>query len=346
MPTPTSDEEFGEYARQLFQYQFERNLPYRKFCLQRRITPDQIKTHRDWPEIPPLPVMAFKHAEIACRPMSEAAHIFYSSGTTERAVSRHALFDPHVTRAAIVPHFAKHMMPEGQKMRLIILTPSPEDAPHSSLSFMMDTLRVAFGTPQSRHYMAQGRLSIERLAEDMAQADDPICLLGTSFAFVHLIDFYLQKGLSCTLPQGSRLMDTGGFKGKSREVTRAWLYAHIKKLWGIDVENCVNEYGMTEMTSQFYDGAIGEDRDAKQPRPYRAPPHVRTRILCPKTLKPLAAGEIGLLAHYDLANVESVFALLTEDLGCAVEGGFLLAGRAAHAEMRGCSIGLDALPIA
>ncbi len=331
---------FNDLALRIFQYQFEQNLPYRTFCERWGQTHGPV---RRWEDIPPLPVMAFKLADMACRPFSEAAQVFHSSATTQAKPSRHALFDRALSRAAILPHFARHLMPEGRKMRLFILTPSPADAPHASLSHMMEEVRAVFGDDGSRYYVERERLQMERLVYDLAEVDTPVCLLGTSFSFVHLMDHYAHHGFPCVLPEGSRMMDTGGFKGRSREVSREWIYATAGALWGLRPENCVNEYGMTEMTSQFYDGVVGQMRAEDSPRIHLAPPHVRTRVLDAETLLPVEQGRVGLLAHYDLANLDSVMAILTEDLGHAVEGGFMLLGRAAGAEARGCSLTMEAL---
>lgn len=331
-----SEKLFNQTALRLFRSQFDKNAPYRQFCLSQGRDPESV---RSWEEIPPLPVMAFKLTEISCRPMSEAPRVFQSSGTTGTEKSRHALFDLDLSREAIRTHFERHLLPEGKKIRLAILTPSPEETPHSSLSHMMEVVRATFGAAESRYYIRENRLEAEELTTDLFHLREPIALLGTSFSFVHLIDFLQAHGQPLSLPEGSRLMDTGGFKGKSREIPRDALYALYEKHLGLPAENCINEYGMTEMTSQFYDGIVGQ----KQPRVYIAPPQVRTRLLHPETLQPVERGEIGLLAHYDLANIDSVIAILTEDLGRQMEGGFLVLGRASGSAPKGCSITLDDL---
>ena len=331
---------FNDLALRIFQYQCAQNRPYRTFCEAWGRTHDPV---RRWEDIPPLPVAAFKVADVACRPFSEAVRVFYSSGTTQSPRSRHALFDPELSEAAILSHFARHLMPEGRKMRLFILAPSPADAPQASLSHMMEVVRQLFGTEGSHFYVERGRLQMERLVYDLAEADTPVCLLGTSFSFVHLMDHYANHGFPSILPEGSRMMDTGGFKGRSREVSREWIYATAERLWGIRPENCVNEYGMAELTSQFYDGVVGKGRMDDLPRVHVAPPHLRTRILSHETLQPVKQGEVGLLAHYDLANLDSAVAILTEDLGREAEGGFVLLGRAAGAPDRGCSLRIEEL---
>jgi hypothetical protein len=113
----------------------------------------------------------------------------------------------------------------------------------------------------------------------------------------------------------------------------------------------VNEYGMTELLSQFYEpvfrvgGAARADLGSAplENRRHVGPPWVRTRVLDPETLEPCAPGAPGLLCHLDLANAGSVAAVLTADLGVADEGGFRVLGRAPGAEPRGCSLALEEL---
>ena len=334
--TGASEGRFSEAALLLFRYQFDRNPRYRQFCLSQNKTPELVQR---WEEIPPLPVMAFRLTDLSCRPLSGAVRVFQSSGTTGKEKSRHALFDLELSRAAILSHFGKHLLPEGKRLRMAILSPSPEEAPNSSLSHMMEAVRDAFGTGESRYYIKGDRLEAERLAADLIGLREPVALLGTSFSFVHFLDFLQAQADPLSLPEGSRLMDTGGFKGRSREIPRERLYTLYEERLGLPSKSCVNEYGMAEMTSQFYDGIFGHDR----PRVYIAPPQVRTLLLHTETLQPVRKGEVGLLAHYDLANIDSVMAILTEDLGREAEGGFVLLGRASGSTAKGCSITLDDL---
>ncbi|VAX28648.1 hypothetical protein MNBD_NITROSPIRAE01-808 [hydrothermal vent metagenome] len=335
-PKTASEAEFNRLALLLFEYQHTHNAPYRKFCLSKKIAPGDVK---HWHEIPALPVLAFKWAQITCRPKETPARIFYSSGTSRQERSQHRLFDLVTARAAILAHFKRHLLPDHDQMRMIMLTPPPEEAPNASLSYMMSVLCELFGTSESSYYIQNDTLQNTQLVSALASAGEPLMLLGTSFSFVHFIDYCEKKGIRLKLPIGSRLMDTGGFKGKSREVPQAWIYEMAEKHWGILPEYCINEYGMSELISQFYDGIAG----IAAPRIYVAPPQLKTRVLSPETLAPLPDGEIGLLAHTDLANIDSVATILTEDLGRKTEGGFLLSGRASNAEQKGCSITMDAL---
>jgi hypothetical protein len=183
-------------------------------------------------------------------------------------------------------------------------------------------------------------------------------LLGTSFSFVHWLDRLDQHGERYDLPKGSRLMDTGGYKGRTREIPAPTMRARYARRLGLDPAYCVNEYGMTELCSQYYDASLservaraGDERGtARQaaagdgaPRRKVAPPWMRTRVVDPETLAPVVPGARGLLQHFDLANLGSVVAVQTEDVGCAVDDGIVVEGRAPAAPPRGCSIALDML---
>src|SRR5690606_20539431 len=141
---------------------------------------------------------------------------------------------------------------------------------------------------------------------------------------------------------GSRLMDTGGYKGAGRDVPPDALRQAYRDRLGLPAHHCINEYGMTEMLSQLYDAALA-DHHAGRTRPPRkaAPPWVRSVAVDPETLEPVPPGATGLLRHLDLANIGSVAAIQTEDLGRVDEQGLVLEGRAAGAPPRGCSIAMD-----
>jgi len=136
-------------------------------------------------------------------------------------------------------------------------------------------------------------------------------------------------------------METGGFKGRSREVPKHELHALLTERTRVPRERIVNEYGMTELLSQLYEpvlaeGLSGADRHAP-------PPWLKVRALDPVTLEPLDEGEEGILAFFDLANVGSVSHILTQDVGSVIGGDVQLVGRSSEAEPRGCSRAMDEL---
>jgi hypothetical protein len=170
----------------------------------------------------------------------------------------------------------------------------------------------------------------------------PLLLLGTAFSFVHLLDYLVEQDLRFELPPGSCVLETGGYKGRSRSLPKPALHALISERLGIPPDHIICEYGMSELSSQAYDSAIPLSRNtqhATRNRPlFHFPPWARVQIISPETGCEVAEGETGLIRVFDLANVYSVMAIQTEDLGIRRGDGFALAGRAVRAEPRGCSL--------
>jgi hypothetical protein len=160
-------------------------------------------------------------------------------------------------------------------------------------------------------------------------------MLGTAFSFVHLLDHLAEKKLRFKLPPGSRVMETGGYKNRSRNLPKSELHALITERLGVSSADILCEYGMSELSSQAYDAAGGMNGGA---RPFRFPLWARAQIISPETGREVREGETGLVRVFDLANVFSALAIQTEDLAVRRGEGFELIGRAELAEPRGCSL--------
>ncbi len=329
----TDEEAFNALARKLFTYQQERNRPYRNFCVGRGVTPESIAT---WRDIPAAPAAAFKSYSLTCVPEAyctpeQGGRTFHSSGTTGHDTSRHFLDAAALDcyRASLRQGYrqftgwAAQNTPYAERgiLPIAAVMPAPEEAPHSSLSFMLGDLVDEWGL-QFFH----GSDWIDGLSKEFRCTPYPYAVFGTAFAFVQLFDTIDER---FELPEGSIVIETGGFKGRSREIPREELYRLFTERLGVPMERCLSEYGMSEMASQFYSVADG---------PKRGPHWVRTRIMDPLTGQEAAPGQPGLLAHCDLANLNSVLALQTEDMGIATGDGFTLLGRAPGAILRGCSL--------
>ena len=137
-------------------------------------------------------------------------------------------------------------------------------------------------------------------------------------------------------------METGGFKGRIREISRPKLYAECEKRLGILKHFCVSEYGMTELSSQFYDTTLRDHFLKIRRKPFKeGPSWIRTLVIDPRSGREAKKGCAGLLRHFDLANRGSVLAVQTEDMGRVVGSGFELLGRASGPELRGCSLSYE-----
>ena len=328
--------EFNRLALALFAAQFETVPVYREFCQRRKASPDSIQ---DWRRIPALPTSAFKEYELSSIEPEARTHVFHSSGTTGQVPSRHFHHADSlaVYEASLLPWFERHFFggtaPPGG-MRMIFLT--PEEARHSSLVHMFATVRRHFGRTDSEftgQMEGDGSWSFDldrvfTLLREAGESGEPIGLLGTAFSFVHLLDRLEGVGKRFVLPKGSRVMETGGYKGRSRTVPKAQLRRMITKYLGARETDIVTEYGMSELSSQAYEsGGV-----------FRFPPWARAQIISPETGAEATGGETGLLRVFDLANIWSIMAVQTEDLAASRDGGFALMGRAAAADPRGCSL--------
>ena len=356
-----ADPRFDAFALELFALQFETNSPYRTFCLNRSLSP---ATVRDWREIPAIPAVAFKELDLTSLPPAERSTVFHSSGTTEQQPSRH-YHNGHsleVYEASLLAWFQMHWGDDadGQPDRpsgltLLFLTPPPTSAPHSSLVHMFDTIRrvgesqnpLGMEAAHSEHAeavflgIADGAGAWEldwpnlrsRLQRSV-QRRQPVGILGTAFNFVHLLDHLAAEELRFELPRGSRLLETGGYKGRSRALSKAELHACLAQELGVPPSHILSEYGMSELSSQAYDGVMGQEN---RERTFQFPPWARAQIISPETGREAPEGETGIIHVLDLANLRSVAAIQTEDLGVRHNHGFLLHGRAASSEPRGCS---------
>lgn len=330
---------FDELALAAFAWQFERIEPYRRLCHRRGTTPETV---REWRQVPFVPAGAFKTMTLAAAP---AVEIFRSSGTTGERQSEHLQPFPDLYRQVIDASFPPFCLPfqaPTAKLPILSLIPSREQIPDSSLSFMADHVLSRWGSAESA--IAFGPRGVEAAkARSWAAARQregrPVLILATAFALAQWLEALERLDLRFRLPPGTTLFETGGFKGRSTELSRHDLLVRIQSWLGVPPEFVVREYGMTELTSQCYTRVLlGGDPDL-----FAAPHWVRVRVLDPETLEEAPTGSPGLLAIFDLANLGSAVHLLTEDLGIAEGEGFRLLGRAAGAELRGCSLVVEEL---
>lgn len=332
------DKAFEELALQVFHFQYRENAFYRKYC-----TLSGCDSPKEWQNMPAVPAAAFKRAQIRSFAPDETHHWFCTSGTTEQETGVHYFRTLALYEAAIAPNFRRHLLPDVARMRMLALTPSPAQAPTSSLVHMMQVVMSEFGTPESAYYMTETGLAHEQLIADLAgaqRAGEPGFLLGTAFALVYLLDELSRRQIVLHLPDGSRIMETGGFKGRTREIARPDLYAMLENSLGIPAGRIVNEYGMTELSSQFYDRTMV----AGKPTAVKAVPSwTRVAAVDPASGRILPHGRVGALRIWDLANLGSVSVLQTEDAGICYPEGFEVLGRISSASIRGCSLATEQL---
>jgi Acyl-protein synthetase, LuxE len=329
--------DFNDLALRVFAHQLRYNAPYARYCESRGVTLASFP--QSWEAIPPVPSPAFKEAALCTVDPARAALAFETSGTTTGAGGKHYMESTALYNAALLAGFYDAMLADHPPaLRYFLLVPNPELRPQSSLGYMMRAVSARYGDGREQWYLEGDLLRLDRFIADARSAAAnrvAICIAGTAFAFVQLLDALDARGIdSLALAHGSRVMETGGFKGRTRIVERAELYGRLTRLFDIPQTRIVAEYGMTELTSQYYDGGS---------RVQHAPPWLRPRVVDPRGAT-VATGVVGTLVHVDLCNRSSCVAIQTEDLGASMEeGGIVLIGREGGAQLRGCSLDAEAL---
>jgi hypothetical protein len=340
-----SSERFDDLARDIARFQLAHVPAFARYCRARSVDIEDV-THAH--AIPALPTDVFRWARIAAHPPHEDCRVFRTSGTSQGREARgeHPMRTTATYELAALRWGAPMLWPDNLEFYVVVLAPSAEEVPDSSLSFMIDKFVEAVGR-YSRYVIRTSGLDLDQLERAIGDAsflEVPVLVLGTSFAFVHLID--RGGGRNLRLPPKSRLMQTGGFKGRSREVSPEELRQQMSTIFGLPSTHVVGEYGMTELSSQLYEGtlaaALGMRAEGKH-GVYVAPPWLSVAAADPVTLEALPAGETGILRFVDLANVDSAVAVQTMDLGRVTDAGVELLGRAPGAMLRGCSLAVEDL---
>ena len=287
------------------------------------------------------PTDLFRYARIAAHPPEADVAVFQTSGTTSGERGAHAFADLSIYDRAAEASAREALFPDEDRMPLVILAPRPSEAPDSSLSYMLGRFERWFAT-EARWFDSRAPIDPAALRQHLSALDAPVAILGTSFAFVHLEDALGAAPIE--LPTGSRLMTTGGTKGRSRAVEPDALRRALSERYRVPEAFVVSEYGMTELSSQLYETSLRRAvrGEPEGPRRHRAPAWVRVCAVDPETLAPRPHGERGVLRIDDAANLDSSCAIQTSDLATVYEGGELeLHGRTPGAVPRGCSLAIE-----
>lgn len=308
---------FTEKALEIFNYQYKSVDVYREFCHHLKISPEKVDAVA---KIPFLPISFFKSRTVLAANHS-AQTIFSSSGTTGQQTSKHLVADLGIYEKSFTQAFEAFYGPVTDYCVLALL-PAYLERKGSSLVYMAQSLITQSGHAQSGFYLHDYQ-ALKQQLKQLQQQGQKTLLIGVSFALLDLaaqIDFPLQNTI---------VMETGGMKGRRKELIRAELHQILSK--GLGCPNIHSEYGMTELLSQAY---------ATDQGIFECPPWMQ--VLIRDTEDPLSLlppGKTGGLNIIDLANLHSCAFIATQDLGKAYpNGSFEVLGRFDHADVRGCNL--------
>lgn len=311
-----TENDFQKVALEIFNFQFENNPVYRSYCDLLYVHPSSVKSIT---QIPFLPIEFFKTKKLLST-ANKPQIIFTSSGTTGSQVSKHYLTDLNLYEDSFTQTF-KHFYGGIEDYVIIGFLPSYLEREGSSLIYMVNHLINKSKQPESGFYLNQWDTLIEML-NTLDQYSKKVLLIGVSFALLDLVENH-QFSLKNTI-----VMETGGMKGRRKELVRNELHEILKK--GFGVSNIHSEYGMTELLSQAYSKGDGI---------FNCPPWMK--VLTRDTEDPLSIiyNQTGGINIIDLANINSCSFIATQDLGNVNNNGsFEVLGRYDSSDIRGCNL--------
>jgi len=312
-----TEEDFSTMALGIFKFQFENNKVYRSFCDLLYKNPSDIKVIED---IPFLPIQFFKTHKIVSSE-KDVEQVFTSSGTTGSITSSHFVADLDIYKTSFSKGF-KQFYGDISDYTVLALLPSYLERTGSSLIYMVEHWIKESQKPKSGFYFN----NLSDLRETLTELDkkgEKVILIGVSFALLDLLETY-QFSQKNTI-----IMETGGMKGRRKELVRDELHKILKK--GFGVQNIHSEYGMTELLSQAY--SIGNGI-------FKCPNWMR--VLTRDTEDSLSIqkpGKTGGINVIDLANINSCSFIATQDLGKVyIDNSFEIIGRFDNSDIRGCNL--------
>jgi len=312
-----STSDFDREVVATFQYQYNNNVVYRSYCDLINISPTDVQRAGD---IPYLPIGFFKSHPVQSF-KGKPIKTFSSSGTTTSINAQHHLADLSNYQASFQATFEK-FYGSPKDWAILALLPSYMEREGSSLIYMMDSLMGQSKNLHSGFYL-KDLAQLHTVLLQLEQQKTPTLLLGVSFALLEFTEKY-SMNLSSTI-----VMETGGMKGRRKELTREELHQKLQK--GFGVSTIHSEYGMTELLSQAYSKAKGR---------FQCPNWMQvTPFEINDPFTPTEKGKIGRLNIIDLANQESCAFIATDDLGRSFsDGTFEVMGRLDASDIRGCNL--------
>ena len=308
--------EFNRLAIKIYNFQYNNNAVYRKFCDLSKKNPVNVKEIFD---IPFLPISFFKTHKVLSSKKIEKT--FFSSGTTDKVNSRHFISDLNLYKKSFKTNFEiNYGSPEN--LTIIGLLPSYMENNDSSLIYMVNSLIQKSNCKDSGFYLGDNDLLIQKLLR-LENSGKNVLLIGVSYALLDLVE-HKKIRLKNTI-----IIETGGMKGRRKEMIKSELHQKLKS--GFGLENIHSEYGMTELLSQAY---------SKKDGIFYCPPWMKIIIRDINDAQNFnlnnKSGGINII---DLANLNSCSFIATDDLGKMEEGSsFQILGRIDNSDIRGCNL--------
>ena len=340
---PHDREAFERLALDIARFQAERIPGFARLVESRHAGLENVNA------IPAVPVEAFRLARIAVHPHEDDVVRYETSGTTSGHPGIHAMRRTDTYRLSAIALGRQALLPSGVHEASVVALLPPGSTKTSSLAAMAQMFMDEFDSdaPKSsevppRWLLTDAGVDVARLEEHLERAKSynrPLIIVATAIALVRLLDDLGSRRLDCW--PHTVVMPTGGFKGKVKEIFAPELRSRTALALGIDERNCVGEYGMTELSSQLYEGCLPGAVLRADAGIFLSPGWLDVSPVDPETFEPVPTGELGVARFVDLANVDSAVCILTQDVIRRRANGFELLGRRQGAMPRGCSLGTE-----
>lgn len=333
---------FEALLQDILRYQGKHNPPLSAYWKSKGFDSGEV---RDFDEVPAVPTDVFRYVEL-CSNEAPPQGVFRTSGTTSGARGQHFHLSTLAYDAGAIRHFQNVVLGQDQKTHFVHVAFPPRTHPDSSLSHMLRVFGEALGRDARSldFYFEEEGLRVDALKKrlnDAVAEGEPITLFGTAFGLADTLDHLS----AMQLPKGSRIIQTGGFKGRREALEPSEFYLALAQHYGLQVGAVLAEYGMTELSSQLYSNLQqpAETPEDSASRRLLPPPWCRVDACDPETLRVLPQGERGLLRFSDCANIDSAAIIQSSDLGIVHPDGIELIGRMPGATPRGCSLAIEEL---
>jgi hypothetical protein len=334
--SPVPEDVFNDYSIQMFEHHYAANPLFHEYCENRGVRPGSIDR---WEDVPVVWSDAFKTHLVASFPPEKAVMAVMTGGTTS-LTQRGRIFRDELGQKLVLTanrvlthHYLFPDFPEGARCRVLIMAPGTAVAPSMGMAIGMDQTKENFGTEDSLFLLKKSGIDVKALIQALRESEEsgvPVALVGATASYVYFFKACERKGLTFKLPPKSRVCDGGGYRGRFGPMTRDDYYELVQGILGVSSDWCVNVLGEGETASNYFDDTLRRTVLGLPKRERIKPAHPWSRVRCVSTedLSTLPDGKIGLVQIFDLANVPTVLAVMSDDLGWTKFGGVEMVGRA------------------
>lgn len=325
------EKRFNELALKKFEHQYHTNKPYREYCNGKNVSP---QTVTQWVQVPAVSSFAFRKTLLTSLSAQKAEQVYFNSGIVELK-DRNKLYRDKWSIESISSANALltrlSLFPDVEKMKILLLVPSPKMAPWMEMAIGMEQLKTKFGTADSRFLVSLAGLDLKTLIRALRQAEstqEPLALIGATFGFVYFFNTCMKEGIHFKLPKGSRICDTGGYMGRYTGCSKEEYFRKCREALGLEENFCINALWICENSTVFFDNVLKNFFSGLNKERYKeTPPWTRTVAVDTLEFFRLPKGRVGLLRHYDLISRKKAFAVQTNNLGFETENGFEIIGK-------------------